>query len=156
MGWIGHTLSTPFFRSTTVFLAVKMTPYIIQVVCNFGSLPVVSLCQYISRLLLLPISSLFSLSQIDLDWKSPYLIMNSSLYLRTAFQELGLSSLFLGHASVCAILAFFTFLFVPETRGKTLTELCSIYEWNSWAIWWYFRKWPAWFHHCDMHIWCRG
>ena len=77
--------------------------------------------------------------------------MNASLYLRSVFQELGLSSLFLGHASVCAILAFFTFLFVPETRGKTLTELCSIYEWHSWAIWWYFQKWPALFHRCDMH-----
>merc|ERR1712032_1345607 len=45
-------------RSATVFLAVKMTPYVIQ--------------------------------------------------------ELGLSALFLGHALVCAILAIFTFLCVPE------------------------------------------
>ena len=51
-----------------------------------------------------------------------------SHYVRYVFQELGLSALFLGHALVCAILAIFTFLFVPETRGKTLTELCSIYE----------------------------
>ena len=43
-------------------------------------------------------------------------------------QELGLAALFLGHSVVCLIMAIFTRIFVPETRDKTLSELCSVYK----------------------------
>ena len=40
----------------------------------------------------------------------------------------GLFSLFLLHGTVCAVAAIFVFVFVPETKDKTLTELCGIYK----------------------------
>ena len=42
--------------------------------------------------------------------------------------HLGLHSLFILHALVCALAAGFAWAVVPETRGKTLTQLCSIYQ----------------------------
>ena len=41
--------------------------------------------------------------------------------------EFGLYSLFLFHGAVCALAAIFVKMFVPETRGKTLTQLCAMY-----------------------------
>ena len=40
---------------------------------------------------------------------------------------LGLHSLFLFHGAICAIAALFVWRLVPETRGKTLTQLCQLY-----------------------------
>ena len=45
-------------------------------------------------------------------------------YLLSAF---GPYSLFLFHGAVCALAAIFVKMFVPETRGKTLTQLCAMY-----------------------------
>ena len=42
--------------------------------------------------------------------------------------HLGLPSIFFFHGGVCALAALFAWRFVPETRGKTLSQLCSIYE----------------------------
>ena len=42
--------------------------------------------------------------------------------------HLGLPSIFFFHGGVCALVALFAWRFVPETRGKTLSQLCSIYE----------------------------
>ena len=42
--------------------------------------------------------------------------------------HLGLPSIFFFHGGVCALAAIFASRFVPETRGKTLSQLCSIYE----------------------------
>ena len=41
---------------------------------------------------------------------------------------LGLHSLFLFHGAICALAALFVWRLVPETRGKTLTELCQLYK----------------------------
>ena len=46
----------------------------------------------------------------------------------TVINSLGLHFLFFFHGIVCAIAALFVFKFVPETRGKTLLQLCSIYS----------------------------
>ena len=46
----------------------------------------------------------------------------------TIINTLGLHFLFFFHGVVCAIAALFVWRFVPETRGKTLLELCSIYS----------------------------
>ena len=45
----------------------------------------------------------------------------------TIINTLGLHFLFFFHGAVCAIAAIFVWKFVPETRGKTLLQLCSIY-----------------------------
>ena len=42
--------------------------------------------------------------------------------------ELGLHALFLFHGAVCALAVLFVWCLVPETKGKTLSELCSIYK----------------------------
>ena len=44
---------------------------------------------------------------------------------------LGLHSLFLFHGAICAIAALFVWRLVPETRGKTLTELSQLYKTKS-------------------------
>ena len=44
---------------------------------------------------------------------------------------LGLHSLFLFHGAICAIAALFVWRLVPETRGKTLTELGQLYKTKS-------------------------
>ena len=49
----------------------------------------------------------------------------------TIINTLGLHFLFFFHGVVCAIAALFVWRFVPETRGKTLLELCSIYSSSS-------------------------
>ena len=46
----------------------------------------------------------------------------------TIIHNLGLHSLFIFHGVVCAFAAVFVWAMVPETRGKTLTQLCSIYQ----------------------------
>ena len=45
--------------------------------------------------------------------------------------KFGLHFLFFFHGVVCAVAALFVWKFVPETRGKTLLELCSIYSSSS-------------------------
>jgi len=45
----------------------------------------------------------------------------------TVITSLGLHTLFLGHGTVCALAAAFVWRFVPETRGKTLSQLCRLY-----------------------------
>ena len=45
--------------------------------------------------------------------------------------EFGLYTLFLFHGAVCALAAVFVKIFVPETRGKTLTQLCAMYGKND-------------------------
>ena len=42
--------------------------------------------------------------------------------------HLGLPSIFFFHGGVCALAAVFARICVPETRGKTLSQLCSIYQ----------------------------
>ena len=49
----------------------------------------------------------------------------------TIINTFGLHFLFFFHGVVCAIAALFVWRFVPETRGKTLLELCSIYSSSS-------------------------
>ena len=44
---------------------------------------------------------------------------------------LGLPSLFLFHGAICALAALFVWRLVPETRGKTLTELGQLYKTES-------------------------
>ena len=42
--------------------------------------------------------------------------------------HMGLPSIFFFHGGVCALAAVFAWTCVPETRGKTLSQLCSIYQ----------------------------
>ena len=49
----------------------------------------------------------------------------------TIINKLGLHFLFFFHGGVCALAALFVWKFVPETRGKTLLQLCSIYSSSS-------------------------
>jgi len=49
----------------------------------------------------------------------------------TVINNFGLHFLFFFHGVVCAVAALFVWKFVPETRGKTLLELCSIYSSSS-------------------------
>lgn len=46
----------------------------------------------------------------------------------TVISSLGLHTLFFFHGGVDALAAVFAWWAVPETKGKTLTELCSIYS----------------------------
>ena len=54
-----------------------------------------------------------------------FLIVKTTPFILTS---LGLHFLFLFHGVVCALAAVFACTFLPETRGKTLTELCSLYK----------------------------
>ena len=54
--------------------------------------------------------------------------------------HLGLPSIFFFHGGVCALAAIFAWKFVPETRGKTLSQLCSIYEAKKTPSLWIWRK----------------
>ena len=49
----------------------------------------------------------------------------------TIINTLGLDFLFFFHGAVCATAAIFVWKFVPETRGKTLLQLCTIYSTSS-------------------------
>ena len=49
----------------------------------------------------------------------------------TVINTLGLHFLFFFHGVVCALAAIFVWKFVPETRGKTLLQLCAIYSSSS-------------------------
>ena len=40
----------------------------------------------------------------------------------------GVPVVFLFHGAICGLAAIFVKVFVPETRGRTLTQLCAIYE----------------------------
>ena len=40
----------------------------------------------------------------------------------------GVPVVFLFHGVICGLAAIFVKVVVPETRGKTLTQLCAIYE----------------------------
>ena len=54
-----------------------------------------------------------------------FLIVKMTPFVITSF---GLHYLFLFHGVVCALAAIFACNFLPETRGKTLTQLCSLYK----------------------------
>ena len=54
--------------------------------------------------------------------------------------HLGLPSIFFFHGGVCALAAIFASRFVPETRGKTLSQLCSIYEAKKTPSSWIWEK----------------
>ena len=54
-----------------------------------------------------------------------FLIVKMTPFIITS---LGLHYLFLFHGVVCALAAAFACAFLPETRGKTLTQLCSLYK----------------------------
>ena len=54
-----------------------------------------------------------------------FLIVKMTPFIITS---LGLQFLFLFHGVVCALAAVFACAFLPETRGKTLTQLCSLYK----------------------------
>ena len=41
---------------------------------------------------------------------------------------IGLYGVFIFHGAVLAGAVVFAWIFMPETKGKTLTELCRIYE----------------------------
>merc|ERR550519_2486467 len=47
------------------------------------------------------------------------------------FSSIMSASLLFFHGGVCALAALFVWKFVPETRGKTLLQLCSIYSSSS-------------------------
>ena len=58
------------------------------------------------------------------------MVLLSSL-VPIVINNLGLHFLFFFHGVVCALAALFVWKFVPETRGKTLLQLCSIYSSSS-------------------------
>ena len=41
---------------------------------------------------------------------------------------IGIHGIFFVHGCVLIFAVFFAWIFVPETKGKTLTELCALYE----------------------------
>ena len=51
----------------------------------------------------------------------------------TVINALGIHFLFFFHGVVCALVAIFVWKFVPETRGKTLLQLCSIFSESSFS-----------------------
>ena len=40
----------------------------------------------------------------------------------------GSYAMFLFHGAICALAALFVKMFVPETQGKTQTQLCALYK----------------------------
>ena len=54
-----------------------------------------------------------------------FLIVKVTPHVLTTF---GLYALFLFHGVICALASIFARIFLPETRGKTLAELCSLYK----------------------------